>query len=191
LLEDKVVAAHCVWLNDEEIDLLKKRRVGVVHNPQSNLKLASGIAPLSQFIRRGVKTAIGTDGAASNNDLDMLEELQTAALIHKAREKDPTVAQAKEILEIATLGGAVVLGIDSFTGSITPGKYGDLVLFRLGAPNTYPIYNPYSYLVYAAKASDISYVFSKGKLIYRDGEFLTLDYKKAVKEIIELAKSLR
>ena len=191
VLNQKVVAAHCVWLSEGEMDLMAGSGAGVVHNPESNLKLASGIAPISRYLEKGIKVSLGTDGAASNNDLDMLGEMRTSALIQKVLMKDPTAMNAREALHMATMGGAEVLGLAGVTGSLTPGKCADVVLFRPYDPHSHPLYNAYSFLVYAASYNDISHVIARGRLIYENGKFLTLDYEKAVRDLETLANQLR
>lgn len=191
VLNEKVAAAHCVWLNEEEIDLMHEKNAGVVHNPESNLKLASGIAPVSNYLKKGINVGLGTDGAASNNDLDMLGELRTSALIQKVLMRDPVSMNAHDALHMATLGSARVLGLEKVTGSITPGKSADLVLFTPHEPHSHPLYNPYSFLAYAASSCDISHVISQGRLLYAYGRFLTLDYEKAARDIEKLASRLR
>src|ERR1044071_7208750 len=146
-LSNKVIAAHMVWPNEEELDLLKKIGVGVVHNPQSNMKLASGVAPVPNMLKRGLLIGLGTDGAASNNDLNMWEEMDTAAKLHKVFSGDPKVLSAQEAFELATIRGAQALHLENEIGSIEKGKRGDLVIVERDSLNQIPLYNVYSDLV--------------------------------------------
>jgi 5-methylthioadenosine/S-adenosylhomocysteine deaminase len=180
-LSDKVVAAHVVWPNAGEIEILKRAGVGVVHNPQSNMKLASGVAPVPQMLKEGVRLGLGTDGAASNNDLSMWEEMDTVAKLHKVFSGDPKVISAEEAFELATIRGAAALHLEKDIGSIETGKRADLVLVERDALNQIPLYNVYSHLVYATKASDVQTVIINGRLVMRDRRLLTLD-ETAIKE---------
>jgi 5-methylthioadenosine/S-adenosylhomocysteine deaminase len=180
-LNDRVIAAHVVWPNAGEIGILKKAGVGVVHNPQSNMKLASGVAPVPQMLKDGVKLGLGTDGAASNNDLSMWEEMDTVAKLHKVFSGDPKVISAEEAFELATIRGAQALHLEKDIGSIETGKRADLVLVERDALNQIPLYNVYSHLVYATKASDVQTVIINGRIVMRDRRLLTLD-EPAIKE---------
>jgi 5-methylthioadenosine/S-adenosylhomocysteine deaminase len=180
-LNDRVIAAHMVWPSAEEIGILKKAGVGVVHNPQSNMKLASGVAPVPKMIAEGLRVGLGTDGAASNNDLSMWEEMDTAAKLHKLISGDPKVMTAEQAFELATIGGARALHMEKEIGSIEKGKRADLVLVNRDALNQIPLYNVYSDLVYATKASDVETVIINGRVVMRDRRLLTLD-ESAIKE---------
>ncbi|MFL6230859.1 MAG: amidohydrolase family protein [Pyrinomonadaceae bacterium] len=175
LLSDKVIAAHVVHATDEEIGVLKRLGVGVVHNPQSNMKLASGVAPVPQYLRADVALGLGTDGAASNNDLSMWEEMDTAAKLHKVATFDPKVVTALEALEMATIRGARALHLERETGSLEEGKRADLIVVDLDDLNQVPLYNIYSQLVYATKAADVRTVVVEGRVLMRDRKLLTLD----------------
>lgn len=174
-LGPRVVAAHTVHLTEGEINLLKQNGVGSVHNPQSNMKLASGVAPVPAMMRAGVALGLGTDGAASNNDLDMWEEMDTAAKLHKLTTNDPKVLNAEEALSLATIGGARALHMDSDIGSLEAGKRADIVVVDLDALNQTPRYNIYSHLVYATKAADVRTVVIEGRVVMRDRRLLTLN----------------
>lgn len=180
-LNERVVAAHVVWPNAGEIGILKRAGVGVVHNPQSNMKLASGVAPVPQMLKEGVRLGLGTDGAASNNDLSMWEEMDTAAKLHKVFSGDPKVISAEEAFELATIRGAQALHLEKDIGSVETGKRADLVLVERDALNQIPLYNVYSHLVYATKASDVKTVIINGRIVMRDRRLLTLD-EAAIKE---------
>ena len=174
-LNDHVIAAHMVWPSAGEIEILKRAGVGVVHNPQSNMKLASGVAPVPKMMAEGVKVGLGTDGAASNNDLSMWEEMDTAAKLHKVFSGDPKVMSAEEAFELATIRGAQALHLENEIGSVEKGKRADLVLVNRDSLNQIPLYNVYSDLVYATKASDVETVIINGKIVMRNRRLLTLD----------------
>ncbi len=184
VLSERTLAAHCVWGEGGEIELLAKRKVGVAHCPKSNLKLASGIAPVARMLEEGVRGCLGTDGAASNNTLDILAEASLAARLHKAASGDPTVLSAPEVLKMATLWGAQSLGLADRVGTIQVGKEADLLLLGLSAPHLTPLYNIHSHLVYAARASDVRAVLVRGKVLVNDGKLLSADEG----EILEKAR---
>src|SRR5216683_7487114 len=174
-LSNRVIAAHMVWPSEEELGLLKKLGVGIVHNPQSNMKLASGVAPVPEMLKADLPVGLGTDGAASNNDLNLWEEMDTAAKLHKLISKDPKVVNAAEAFEMATIRGARALHLEKEIGSIEKGKRADLVIVDLDDLNQTPYYNIYSDLVYAAKASDVRTVIIEGRVVMRDRRLLTLN----------------
>ena len=174
-LNDRVIAAHMVWPSPTEIGILKRAGVGVVHNPQSNMKLASGVAPVPKMMSEGLRVGLGTDGAASNNDLSMWEEMDTAAKLHKLISNDPKVMSAEEAFSLATIRGAQALHLEKEIGSIETGKRADLVIVNRDSLNQIPFYNIYSDLVYATKASDVGTVIINGKIVMRDRRLLTLD----------------
>ena len=174
-LNDRVIAAHMVWPSGEELSLLKRLGVGIVHNPQSNMKLASGTAPVPQMLKENLPVGLGTDGAASNNDLNLWEEMDTAAKLHKLISNDPKVVTAEEAFEMATIRGARALHLDKEIGSIEKGKRADLVIVDLDDLNQTPWYNIYSDLVYATKADDVRTVIIEGRVVMRDRRLLTLN----------------
>jgi 5-methylthioadenosine/S-adenosylhomocysteine deaminase len=174
-LGNRVIAAHVVWPSAEEMGLLKKLGVGIVHNPQSNMKLASGVAPVPEMLRQDLPVGLGTDGAASNNDLNLWEEMDTAAKLHKVMSKDPKVLTAEEAFEMATLRGARALHLEKEIGSIEKGKRADIVIVDSDDLNQTPFYNIYSDLVYATKAADVRTVIVEGRVIMRDRRLLTLN----------------
>jgi 5-methylthioadenosine/S-adenosylhomocysteine deaminase len=174
-LNNRVVGAHLVHTTPEEITVLKRLGVGVVHNPQSNMKLASGVAPVPQMLQADLGLGLGTDGAASNNDLNMWEEIDTTAKLHKVFTMDPKVVTAQEAFEMATIRGARALHMEREIGSIEKGKRADLVVVDLDDLNQMPFYNIYSELVYATKADDVRHVIVEGRVIMRDRRLLTLD----------------
>jgi 5-methylthioadenosine/S-adenosylhomocysteine deaminase len=174
-LNNRVIAAHVVWPSEEELGLLKSLGVGIVHNPQSNMKLASGVAPVPQMLKENLPVGLGTDGAASNNDLSMWEEMDTAAKLHKLISRDPKVVSAEEAFDMATLRGARALHLDKEIGSLEKGKRADLVIVDMDDLNQMPSYNIYSDLVYATKAADVRTVIIEGRVIMRDRRLLTLN----------------
>jgi len=178
VLSDRMYAAHCVWLTDNDIEILAKRKVGVAHCMESNLKLASGIAPVPKLLDAGVKIGFGTDGAASNNDLSILGEMSTAAKVHKGVSGDATVVNSRTALLMATKNGAEISGLGDITGSIKAGKKADLVVANLNKPHLTPIYDIYSHIVYSMHSSDIETVMVNGKIVIDNGRPTTLDEKK-------------
>ena len=186
-----VLAAHAIWVSQPEIGLLKSRGVGVSHNPESNMKLASGAAPVPEYLRAGVPVGLGTDGAASNNDLDMFEAMRVASFLHKHQSGDPRVVGAREALEMATIGGARALGMDKQLGSLEPGKRADLIIVSMDSARQTPLYNPISHLVYTTRGSDVQATIVDGRVLMRDRKVLTLDETAVLKEARALAESVR
>ena len=174
-LNQRVIAAHMVWPQGTDIAILQKRGVGVVHNPQSNMKLAAGVAPVPRMLKDGVLLGLGTDGAASNNDLNMWEEMDTVAKLHKVFTGDPKVISAQQAFEFATIRGAQALHLEKEIGSLEVGKRADLLVINRDTLNQIPVYNIYSDLVYATKASDVETVIINGRIIMRDRRLLTLN----------------
>jgi len=174
-LNDKVIAAHMVWPQGDDLETLKRRGVGVVHNPQSNMKLASGVAPVPKMLTEGLLVGLGTDGAASNNDLNIWEEMDTVAKLHKVFSGDPKIISAQQAFELATIRGAQALHLEKEIGSLEAGKRADLLLIERDSLNQTPMYNLYSDLVYATKANDVQTVIINGKIVMRDRKLLTLD----------------
>jgi 5-methylthioadenosine/S-adenosylhomocysteine deaminase len=174
-LDKNVLAAHCIWVEDNEIELLAKRRVSVSHCMESNLKLASGFAPVATMIAEGVKVTFGTDGAASNNDLNIFSEMSTTAKVHKALSSNPTVLDAKTVLCMATRWGAEALGLGDKTGTLEKDKRADIIMINLNKPHLLPLYDVYSHIVYAAMASDVETVMVNGKLIVNNRTLITAD----------------
>jgi len=190
-LRKGVVAAHGVWLSPGDRAILKESQVGVVHCPQSNMKLASGTAPVKEMIAEDLRLGLGTDGAASNNDLDMFEETMTAALLAKHASGDPTAVPAPAALALATIGSARALGMEDQLGSLEPGKRADLVVVGLDAARLHPLYDPVSHLVYAAKGSDVRHVVIEGRIVMRDRKVLTLDEAAVLAEADRLRDQIR
>jgi 5-methylthioadenosine/S-adenosylhomocysteine deaminase len=178
VLTPNLVACHCVVLTDEDMDLLRQYDVKVAHNPESNMKLASGIAPIPKLLEKGVCVSIGTDGCASNNNLDMFLEMDTAAKLHKVNTGDPTVMDAKTVLKMCTIDSARALGLSDSIGSLEPGKKADLIVINTNKPHLTPMYHPESHLVYAARGSDVDSVIINGKIVMEDRKLKFMDIEK-------------
>ncbi|WP_338826291.1 5-methylthioadenosine/S-adenosylhomocysteine deaminase [Moorella thermoacetica] len=183
LLDLPVLAAHCVHLTTEEIAILAEKKVGVAHCPESNLKLASGVAPVKEMLAAGVNVAIGTDGASSNNNLDMVAETRTAALLAKGITGDPTVVPAHQALVMATLNGARALGLEKEIGTLEAGKKADLILVDMRQPHLMPPNDVEANLVYAARGSDVDTVIVNGKILMARGEVKTLDAEEIYAQV--------
>jgi len=190
LLDRRLIAAHCVWVDDEEIGLLARHQVGVVHNPRSNLKLADGVAPVPAMLAAGVRLGLGTDGAASNNQIDLFAEIDAATLIHKAVHLDPLAVPAAKALEMATIGGARALGLDHLIGSLEVGKRADVVVIALDEDHLVPLYNPISHLGYAVRSADVRTVIVDGRVVLEDRALLTLDERAVRREVRALASEI-
>ena len=176
LLDFQVLAAHCVHVTQNDIKILKEKNVGVAHNPESNMKLSSGIAPVPQMLAEGINVGLGTDGAASNNNLDMMEEMRTAALLHKVNSGDPTTIPSYTALEMATINGGKVIGLD--IGILQPGFKADVILIDFEKPHLYPRHDIVAHTVYAAQSSDVDTVIIDGKVLLRKGQVTTMDEKE-------------
>lgn len=185
------LAAHGVWVNGEEVKRLAARGIGVSHNPESNMKLASGIAPVPSYLAAHLHLGIGTDGAASNNDLDMFEAMRQAALLHKLATRDPRVVSAREALTMATLGGARAMGLGDRVGSIEAGKLADLIAVRTDRARQVPMYDPVSHLVYATHGDDVVLTIVNGQILLRDGKVLTLDEGRVIDAARDAAAAVR
>lgn len=190
-LNNRVLAAHMVYADATDISLLQQRGVGVAHNPQSNMKLASGVAPVPQMLSLGVLVSLGTDGTASNNDLNMWEEMDTAAKLHKVVNLDPRLVSAREAFTMATIGGAQAIHMDRDIGSLAADKLADFVLIDANQLNLTPLYNVYSHLVYATKAADVQTVVIGGRVVMRDHQLLTLDEAAIKRRAIEYSQKVR
>jgi len=190
LLGPGMILHHAITLTDTDIALLAKRGVAVSHNPESNMKGASGLARVPDLLARGVTVGLGTDGPASNNNLDMFEEMDTAAKVHKLYRSDPTVMPAREVFRMATRGGAKALGLDSLVGSLEVGKRADVVLIDLNQPELTPMYDVYSHLVYAIKGANVRTVVIDGRVVVRDRKMTTLDEQKVMEKAREIQKRI-
>ena len=186
-----VVAAHCIYVDATDRELLAQKQVGCVHNPSSNMMLASGVSPVPEMRAAGVAVGLGTDGpAGSNNDLDLMEEMDLAAKLAKITKMSPTALNAKAVVEMATIDGAKALHMDKEIGSLEPGKKADLILISLDEPNAVPMYDIYAQLAYALKASDVETVVIGGKLVMRDRKLLTVNEEQAIQKAREYKKTI-
>jgi len=190
VLSERTVAAHCVHVSSEDIELLAEFEAGVSHNPVSNLKLGSGVSPVPAIMAGGVTVALGTDGAASNNTLDLLRDMQLAALLHKGISGDPTILPARAMIEMATVNGARVLGLDN-VGTLAEGRQADLICVAVDGPHTAPMYDPYSHLVFAARSHDVRHVVIRGRIVVRNHELQTMDHERVETQARELSEMIR
>ncbi|RJR18016.1 MAG: amidohydrolase [Desulfobacteraceae bacterium] len=191
LLGPNLIADHCVHLNDDDIKRIADAGARVVHNPESNMKLASGIAPVPAMLAAGITVGLGTDGCASNNNLDLVTEMDTAAKLHKVASMDPTVMNAVTVLSMATRGGAKALGMEDITGSLEKGKKADIIVVDTNRPHLTPMYNPYSHMVYAARGNDVSHSIINGRLVMENRRLLTIDVEQTIKEADKKADDVR
>jgi len=185
------VVAHGVWVDDDDIQILKRHRVGVSHNPVSNMKLASGTAPTLKYLAAGVALGLGTDGAASNNDLDMFETMKQAALLAKLSAGDPTKIPARTALELATIGGARALGLEQAIGSLEVGKRADLIVIGTASARQTPLYDPISHLLYASRGTDVRTTIVNGKILMKDRQLRTLDASQVLADARRLSVKVR
>lgn len=187
----KTVAAHGVWVTDEDIAILKKHDVGVSHNPESNMKLASGSAPVLKYLAAGVALSLGTDGAASNNDLDMFEAMRQASFLAKLSSGNPTAVPAQVALDLATIGGAKTLAMDRQIGSLEAGKRADLITVSMSAARQTPMYDAVSHLVYVTRGDDVRTTIVNGKVLMRDRKLTTLNEAEVLAQARALAQKVR
>jgi 5-methylthioadenosine/S-adenosylhomocysteine deaminase len=175
LLGPRMIADHCVYVSESEMKLLSESGVRVIHNPESNMKLASGIAPVPGMLLQGITVGLGTDGCASNNDLDLFTEMDTTAKLHKIHHMDTTVMDATTVLRMATSEGARALGMEDRIGSLEKGKKADVIVMDMNKPHLIPMYNPYSHIVYSAEGGDVSHTIINGRIVMSDRRLLTMD----------------
>ncbi len=190
LFDVKTTAAHCVWVTDEDMDLMLEKGVSVAHCPQSNLKLGSGIAPIYKMVQKGLNVTLGTDGAASNNNLDFLEEMQTAALLQKGANCDATALSIKDVLKIATINGAISQGRIN-KGLIKEGYVADLVVLDLDKPHLCPCHDISANLMFSANSNDICLNMIDGKIVYKNGVFANIDIEKVMFSVSKHADDIR
>ena len=190
-LDGPTIAAHVVWPTDVEIPILADRKVGVIHNPTSNMKIASGIAPIADMLKAGVRVGLGTDGAASNNDLDLWEEMRLAAFLQKVEQMDPEVLSASTVLNMATSGGATAIGLGDSIGSLEIGKRADLIQVAFDDVHHVPTYNVISHLVYVNDEQDVASVIVDGKVLMLERELLTIDTERVAEEARALAARIQ
>lgn len=190
ILGPDVIAAHCVWLSGHDMQLLADRGVRVSHNPESNMKLASGVAPIPELLLRGIPVGLGTDGCASNNDLDMFREMDSASKLQKIHRMDPTAMPAAQVLQMATVGGARVLGMQESIGSLEPGKAADIIILDMMQPHWQPLYHLASQLVFSARGADVRDTIVHGKVLMRDRRILSFDEAEVFAKIREIRKKV-
>ncbi len=190
-LSPNLIADHCVALSDNDIRLLKDFDVKVAHNPESNMKLASGVAPIPKLLEHGITVGIGTDGCASNNNLDLFQEMDTVAKLHKVHTLDPTVMNARTVVRMATIDGARVLGIGDIIGSLEAGKKADIIIIDTRRPHLIPLYNIYSHLVYAVMGSDVVTAIVDGRVLMEDRVLTTLDIDEVMAAVNRIAESIK
>jgi len=189
-LNENLICAHCVKLEEEEVELLFKHKANPVHCPESNLKLGSGIAPISKMIRRGINVCLGTDGPASNNDLDMFSEMRTASLLQKGVNEDPAILSAKDVFKMATENGALALGFEK-CGKLRPGFLADLTVVDIKRPELVPDYDPFALLVYSVKAGHISHLMVDGAWIMENYEVKTLNVEETVENVKRIQEEVK
>ena len=175
VLDDRTLLIHAVWVDAEDIGRIAERQCTVSHNPESNMKLGAGVAPVDRMLAAGITVGLGTDGCASNNNMDLFREMDTAAKIHKAATGDPTALDAKSVIRMATIEGARAIGLDDRVGSLAAGKQADLIIINTRRPHLTPIYRPESHVVYAAGAADVDTVIAGGRLLVKERNLLTVD----------------
>jgi 5-methylthioadenosine/S-adenosylhomocysteine deaminase len=191
LLNERLVAAHAIHLNDQEIATLSRRFVKVVHVPESNMKLTSGVARISEMLAKGLTVGLGTDGCASNNNLDLFQEMDIAAKLDKVFTLNPVSLDARTALKMATSWGAKVLGLEEEIGTLEKGKKADIIVVDIQAPHMVPLYNPISNLVYSANGADVKHVIVNGKMLMKDRGFLTLDAQEIMDKVRAISQSIR
>ncbi len=191
VLDEKTLLIHAVWVDEKDIKIVSKHNSKISHNPQSNMKLASGISPVPEFLKEKITVGLGTDGCASNNDPDMFKEMDAAAKLHKVNILDPTVMDAKTVVQMATVKGAKAIGLGDETGSIEKGKEADIIIIDTDSPHLIPMYNPVSHIVYSARGSDVRDVLVSGKIIVRNKRLLTLDAEDIINKINLIAAGIK
>ena len=177
-------AAHCVWCTDEDLQILKEKGVTIVHNPTSNMKLGSGFAPIQKALDMGINVALGTDGSSSNNNVNMFEEMHLAAVLHNGYNCDPTIMKPESVIKMATIAGAKAQGRFD-TGSLEVGKKADIIAINLDAPHMVPDYDSLALVTYSAQASDVCMTMVDGRVLYKDGEYVTMDRDRIFREYMK------
>jgi 5-methylthioadenosine/S-adenosylhomocysteine deaminase len=190
-LNERLLAFHCVCLSEEDIKLFADHGCKAGHNPASNMKLASGVAPVPDMLKAGITVGLGTDGCASNNNLDMIKEMSTAAKLHKVARLDPTVMNAQTVVRMATIEGARALGMERTTGSLETGKKADIIIIGLNEPHLTPLYNEYSHLVYAMSGADVDTVLINGKIVMENRKLLTINEEEVMQKVREIAVNIK
>ncbi len=190
VLDEQTLLVHSVWVDDRDVEIIAKSGAAVSHNPESNMKLASGIAPVQKFLSAGISVGLGTDSCASNNDLDMFQEMDTAAKLHKAHTLDPTVMDVGSVLKMATIEAARAIGLDRRIGSLEKGKQADLIIIDTHQPHLVPLYNPVSQVVYSARGSDVKDVMVAGRMLVRNRSLTTLDQDDILNKVNALSREI-
>jgi len=190
-LNERMLAFHCVCLSEEDIKMFSDHRCRAGHNPASNMKLASGVAPVPEMLKAGITVGLGTDGCASNNNLDMIKEMSTAAKLHKVARLDPTVMNAQTVVRMATIEGAKSLGMEKTIGSLESGKKADIIIIGLNEPHLTPLYSEYSHLVYAMSGADVDTVLINGKIVMENRKLLTINEEEVMQKVREIAVKIK
>ena len=190
-LDEHLIAFHCVDFSEDDIKLFADNGCKVSHNPASNMKLASGVAPVPEMLKAGITVGLGTDGCASNNTLDMIREMSMAAKLHKVARLDPTVMDAQTVVRMATINGAKALGMGHLTGSLEVGKKADIIILGMNKPHLTPIYSEYSHLVYAANGADVDTVIINGKVVMENRQLLTINEGDVMNEVRKIAVKIK
>ncbi len=191
ILDENTLLIHCVWINDKDIEIIAARNASVSHNPESNAKLAVGIAPAPKLLKAGITVGLGTDGCASNNNLDLFHEMDMVAKLHKVDTFDPTMMDATTVVKMATIEGARAIGLDTHIGSLEVGKQADLIVIDTQTPHLTPIYHPESHIVYTAKSSDVRDVVVDGCVLVKDRKILSLDVAEIMAKVREIADDIK
>ncbi|MGP8154494.1 MAG: amidohydrolase [Smithella sp.] len=190
-LDEHLIAFHCVSFTEEDIDLFASHSCKISHNPSSNMKLASGVAPVPEMLKAGITVGLGTDGCASNNNLDIIKEMSMAAKLHKVARLDPTVMDAQTVVRMATIEGAKALGMGGKIGSLEAGKKADIIIIGLNEPHLTPLYNEYSHLVYAMSGADVDTVLINGKIVMENRQLLTINETEVMQKVREIAVKIK
>jgi len=190
ILNDRTLAVHAIWVDEEDISLIAKRGVGLSVTTESEMKLASGVAPVPRFLEIGISVGIGTDGCASNNNLDMFQEMDFVAKLHKVDNLDPTVLNASQVLNLATRDGAAAIGLEKEIGSVEAGKRADLIIIDTHKPHLTPLYDPASHLVYAVNGGDVKDVIIDGRVVVENGAVLTMNVDEVIEEVEKLGRKI-
>ena len=191
ILDQNTLLVHTIWVDNDDINIIAKRRAKVSHNPESNMKLAAGIAPITDFLKAGITVGLGTDGCASNNNLDLFQEMDCTAKLHKVNTFDPTVMDARTVLQMATIDGAKAIGLDEDIGSLEIGKQADLIIIDTDKPHLVPMYNPLSHIVYTMQGSDVRDVIVAGRILVRDQNLLTIDLEDILERVAEISEVIK
>jgi 5-methylthioadenosine/S-adenosylhomocysteine deaminase len=191
ILDEQTLIIHGIWVEDEDLEILAKKKAPVAHCPESSMKLAAGVAPVPQMLKKGITVGLGTDGCASNNNLDLFGEMDSAAKLHKVVQMDPTVMNAETVIRMATIDGARAIGTDRITGSIETGKQADIIILDTHQPHLVPMYHPESHIVYAARGADVRHVLVSGEILIRDFKAVRLDIGHIMSQAREIARRVQ